>query len=391
MAALVPLPAKRGKVRVVPQEVASDLRAQFECRVCGCTSWAKHKHKGPFSKGRQVSPVEGWFVDNARGELKIPEAEHTCNKCYDYMANTHARSDEARKRKRANDSPSRSFKTNHAKALAKVFTTKVGYTGLAKRMARWFMRVLKRAEAEAAKANADLSAAEQRAAILTIFTNLYQHTWRHYSDAPCLPECPCKQYADVDDARHAAAACAVEDDEEDADTRDARDRAFVDAEEEWAADAAIDAIEEALAAARSVNAVAALRLADGPETTGASGGSVGGGQTTSSAKASRGKRAVSSAAAKAPKKTARTTSTAARRGRAQQSQADTTRAPQQPTGHNTQQATAAKPSTRSTNFEGGLKKWTPCPDKVTRLLLPSHTSTHTLSHSHPPTHTLSQI
>jgi hypothetical protein len=127
------------------------------------------------------------------------------------------------------------------------------------------------------------------------------------------------------------------------------------------------------------------------ETTGASGGSVDGGQTTSSAKASRGKRAVSSAAAKAPKKTARTTSAAARRGRAQQSQADTTRAPQQPTGHNTQQATAAKPSTRSTNFEGGLKKWTPCPDKVTRLLLPSHTSTHTLSHSHPPTHTLSQV
>lgn len=97
----------RGKASVVPEEVVSDLRAQsqFECRVCGRTGSLKHKRAGAFSKGRTVSPVEEWFVSNERVELESPEAQHTCNACYDRMSNAH------RKRK-STESPSRSPSTS---------------------------------------------------------------------------------------------------------------------------------------------------------------------------------------------------------------------------------------------------------------------------------------
>ena len=262
------------------------------------------------------------------------------------------------------------FKTNHAKALGKVFRTRVDYIGLAKRMARWFMRILKRAAEEAARTSPDLSAAEQRAAILTIFNNLYQHTWRHYSDAPCHANCPCKQYEDVDDARHASAECAVEDEDDAEDARFFRERYrhVTEVEDEWAAEKAIDDIFDAFVPVVSADTAAKLQPGDGPaarasddscgqrRTTGASGAQV---SSTSTRKGPPGAGKAKPRAARVPRQTKDTSA---------------------------QKAATAKPPTKSKETTGGaaagLKKWTPCPEKVGSSWPPQSCSWRTFCRKH---------
>lgn len=83
------------------------------------------------------------------------------------------------------------------KQLVKVFRTKKAYTGLAQRMGRWFITLIKRAEAEAP---ADLNDADRRGAMVQIFLNLFEHTHRHYSTAECASDCPCRENVMTDDS-----------------------------------------------------------------------------------------------------------------------------------------------------------------------------------------------
>lgn len=72
------------------------------------------------------------------------------------------------------------------KALCKIFKTAKLYAGLAGRVARWFIRLIKRCELEAKEAqkfSGDYMS--------VLFSRYWSHTARHYSTMPCDSMCPC--------------------------------------------------------------------------------------------------------------------------------------------------------------------------------------------------------
>ena len=87
------------------------------------------------------------------------------------------------------------------KALVKIFQTSAKYDGIAGRISRWYIRLIKRCEIEA-KANNTFNIDYMS----VLFSRYWSHTARHYSVCPCHSRCPCKSMdmnekpADTDDA-----------------------------------------------------------------------------------------------------------------------------------------------------------------------------------------------
>jgi hypothetical protein len=94
---------------------------------------------------------------------------------------------------------------NFFRSLKDLFGESARYKGFARRIGKFFMRCIKRAE-EAHKEDTE----KARTLRLETFTKLWQHAWNHYTTDKCPPSCPCNEFAaDEDNATDEAQQHAV--------------------------------------------------------------------------------------------------------------------------------------------------------------------------------------